>query len=181
MGHCEGSSDTLSEKWSHAVPAHILQAGWGINRRNWRSVCHCKSAVSLRSQKHSGKSHMTGVLQWMGTRHCKGQAGTARRGRCPECERAAGIHGVLPEMGGPLAGSLWVKIRQQTSVGSIVAGVCSRPADQGEADKVSLASWKKPRIWRPWSSRATWTTQIICCRNNTAGHRQSLRCLELIV
>lgn len=163
------------------MPAHILQAGWGTNRRNWRSACHCRSAVSLRSQKHSGKSHMTGVLQWMVTGHCKGQAGTARRGSCPEWGRAAGIHRVLLEMGGQLTGSLWVRIRGQTSVGSIVVGVCCRPTDQGEADKVSSARGRNLTFGDSGPHGGLETTQIMCCRNNTAGHRQSLRCLKLIV
>lgn len=75
----------------------------------------------------------------MGTGLCKGQAGTVSGGSCPGCGRAAGTHRALPGTGGQLAESLWVRIRRQTSVGSIVGGVCYRPTDQGEVHKASSA------------------------------------------
>lgn len=151
---------------------HVNAGRMRKSRSNWRSVC----TAGLQSCLHH--RNMVENLPWLECCNgwiqalCKGQAGTERRNSC-EWERAAATHRVLPRTGGQLSGSLWVRIRGQTSVGSIVVDVCYKLSDMWEVDKSSSASWKKTHTWRPCSSWGVGNTQMIYCRNTTAEHKQS--------
>jgi len=47
---------------------------------------------------------------------------TARKWSCPLCERAVGVHGALLKMDEEPTESLWVRIKEQASMGDAVVG-----------------------------------------------------------
>lgn len=72
---------------------------------------------------------------------------------------------------------LWVKIKEQISVGSTVVGVCYRLPDQKEQMDEAFYNWKWPCILRALRGGASWGLQPtnICWRDNREEQAESVQ------
>ena len=77
--------------------------------------------------------------------------------------------------------SLWVKIKDRSSKGHLVAGVCYRPSDQEEAvDKAFLLQLQEVSRSRALVLMGDFNHPDICWDSGMAGGRQSRRFLESV-
>ena len=76
---------------------------------------------------------------------------------------------------------LWVKIKDWSSKGHLVAGVCYRPNDQEEAvDAAFLLQLQEVSCLRALVLMGDFNHLDICCNSDTVGGRQSRRFLESV-
>ena len=77
--------------------------------------------------------------------------------------------------------SLWVKIKDQSSKGHVMVGVCYRPPDQEEAvDEAFLLQLQEVSHLQALVLMGTFNHPDICWDSGMAGDRQSTRFLESV-
>lgn len=185
MEHCVGSFNNLSEKslWPLCSACTLMQAKCGTAEAIGDLCATAGLQSCLYHRKYRGKTHTAGVLWWMDTDPLQRTGWHWGKG-LPWMGRATGTHRALPRTGSQLPGSSQVRIRGQTTVGSIVVDVCYKPSHQQEVDEASWATWRRLTLGGPGlhggRGEGAENTQIIDCRNNTAEHKQPQRYLKLM-